>query len=1693
MFLGVAAAILLALVPAATSATTPAGFEEITLVSGLDQPVAVAWAPDGRIFVAEKPGRVRVVNAQGQLLAAPLLDLSDHVNAYGDRGLTGIAVDKDFAQNGFLYLAYVYEHNAANPAGSKSSRLTRVTVGLDNSVSSESVLLGSVTGVCPAPANEIDCIPAEFNTHAVGSVRVDPADGTLWVSSGDGTSRESLMLRTFDERSMAGKILHVDRNGRGLPGHPFCPTTTDLTAVCTKVFATGFRNPFRFQLRPGAPPAVGDVGEHTREEISLVRAGRNYGWPCYEGTMRRPGKESVPECAALFAAEGTASGATFPVHDCEHAAGCRAFLAGPTYTADLYPGEYRGDIFFGDYVKGDIWRLQVDASDSLLGVVPFLDDAEGFVDLAQAPNGNLVYVDIVSGAVREVRYAAGNLRPNARASASPPYGPAPLTVSFTGSQSSDPDGDALSFHWDFGDGGTSTVADPVHTYSDGTRNFVATLTVTDARGEAATAAVTISPGNTPPAIGTVDAPSTFRAGATVAASATATDAEQALPDSAYRWDVVLRHADHDHLVSGGAGPQTSFQTLDTHDADSYYEVTVTVVDARGLGSSRTVVIHPETRQFTLDSSPPGAPVVYDSLAFTAPFSKPSAIGFRTTISAGQAFTRDGRLYVFERWSDGGAQAHEIVVPAVDSTLVAHYREATGEALLVVKDAAAIGAGDAAVRARLEGLGFGVTVRSETVASSEGDGKALVFLSESASSTALNTKFRNVRSPVVVAEGQVFDDMGMTGTTSFTGTVTATSLSIVQPGHPLSAGLSGTVAVTSAPSSLVWGRPGAGATKASVVGDANKALVFGYDTGAAMPGLPAPSRRVGLFLHAATPGALTPDGWKLFDAAVTWAASAPPPTPSLTFTPAATSLAAAPGGAPVTRSASLAASDGSAAPYTLSDDAPWLTVSSAAGATPAALTLTIDPAGLAPGTHMATLTAIAPGYSAATHAVALTIGGAAGEALLVVGDASAVGAGDAALRTRLEGLGFTVVVRSQSVAATEAAGKALVYVSETTASTAIGNKFRAVAVPVLVAEGQVFDDMGMTGTTSFTGSTGGQTQVAISDPAHPLAAGLSGTVTVTTAASTFVWGRPAAGAAKASIIGDPTKAVVFGYETGAAMPGLAAPSRRVGLFLLGSVPPFLTVDGWKLFDAAVLWAASASPPPPPTPRLVVSPTATSLSVTEGAPPETRTISLTTSDSSTASYAASDDAAWLSVAPASGATPSTLTLTIDLAGLAPGSYTATVNATAASYEPVTHPVTLSVGAGTPRGEALLVVGDAGAVGAGDAALRARLEGLGFSVAVRSQSVAAAEAAGKALVYISETAASSAIGNRFRTVAVPVLLAEGQVFDDMGMTGTTSFTGTTSNQTRVSITNAAHPLAAGLSGTVTVTSAPATFVWGRPAAGAGVATIVGDGTKAVAFGYDSGAAMPGLAAPSRRVGLFLHGATPSLLTADGWRLVDAAFLWAAGAPPPAPRLAFTPGSTSASVTVGAAAVTRSVSLAASDASAASYAVSDDAPWLSAAPPSGSTPAALTLTLDPTGLAAGTYTATVTATAPGYDPATHAVTLTVGAGGGGSGFRLLVSSSPDRSAPIPLDGASLTGNAYIFADPSSGASEVRFYLDRPTTATPSKTEKTGPYDFAGTAASGLANPLAVSTLAPGGHVMRAVVVVGGVSETLTANFTAG
>jgi hypothetical protein len=198
-----------------------------------------------------------------------------------------------------------------------------------------------------------------------------------------------------------------------------------------------------------------------------------------------------------------------------------------------------------------------------------------------------------------------------------------------------------------------------------------------------------------------------------------------------------------------------------------------------------------------------------------------------------------------------------------------------EVLLVVGDIT-LSWGDEALVARLETLGFAAVVVADSILSpGDADGMDLVVISESVPSASVaGAILAPARVPLLCLEPSQLAGLGMTGTSSGTdfGSVAgATQVQIVAPAHPLAAGLSGAPTVLSAAASLGWGKPAGTAAKvATVIGDSGKATVFGYEAGAVMASARARGRRVGWFASVAAVAGLSPDGWRMFDAAVRWA-------------------------------------------------------------------------------------------------------------------------------------------------------------------------------------------------------------------------------------------------------------------------------------------------------------------------------------------------------------------------------------------------------------------------------------------------------------------------------------------------------------------------------------------------------------------------------------------------------------------------------------------------------------------------------------------------------------------------------------------------------------------------------------------------------------------------------------------------------
>jgi glucose/arabinose dehydrogenase len=591
----VLALVLVAPAGGAEAVSYPAGFSGVLLASSFDFPTAFAFFPDGRIAIAEKSGVVRIVK-NGALLSTPLIDISDRVNDYWDRGLIGIVVDPDFGTHPYVYLLYVYENDPDDYVGPKTSRLTRVRVSEDRAdPDTEKVLLGKVGGrSCYDFPTGSDCIPSDGASHAVGGLRF--AGNTIFLTVGDAADFNTVnddALRAQDLDSLAGKLLRVTRDGRGLSSNPFWNGKADANR--SKVWAYGLRNAYRFSLRPasGSPVAyLGDVGWSYREEINVAVAGSNLGWPCYEGEAQQGGYAGYQTCQALYAKRGAAR-ARRPLF--EYGGGC--VTGGAFATSSTYPAPYRGAYFFGDFVQGWLRMLRVDGENRLVpeSVADFAREVDGPVDVQTGPDGLIYYLAINTGELRRIEYNAHNTPPVAVANANRTAGLRPLAVRFSSVGSSDSDQDHLTFEWDYGDGQVGSGSPATHTYNppdSGIHVYIATLTVRDGQGGVAQDSLEITVGNRRPEvkIRTPSASSRFRIGDVISFSGSARDRDEGtLPDSSLTWQILLHHCPdaecHVHPFTTVTGPSGSF-TAPEHGDQIHFELVLTATDGGGL--TRTV-------------------------------------------------------------------------------------------------------------------------------------------------------------------------------------------------------------------------------------------------------------------------------------------------------------------------------------------------------------------------------------------------------------------------------------------------------------------------------------------------------------------------------------------------------------------------------------------------------------------------------------------------------------------------------------------------------------------------------------------------------------------------------------------------------------------------------------------------------------------------------------------------------------------------------------------------------------------------------------------------------------------------------------------------------------------------------------------------------------------------------------------------
>ncbi|WP_179345314.1 PQQ-dependent sugar dehydrogenase [Winogradskyella ursingii] len=360
--------------------------QDLTLqlfASNLNNPVNIKHAGDDRLFVAERGGFIKIVNADGSLEPTPFLDIDGIVsNSGGERGLLGLAFHPNYSSNGYFFVNYI--NNDGDTVISRFSRdSSNPNLADDNS---ELIILS---------------YDQPFSNHNGGDMHFGP-DGFLYISSGDGgDGGDPLNNAQTLNNNLLGKLLRIDVNNSNASNPYTIPADNPFvgnTNASDEIWVYGLRNPWKFSFdRTTSELWIGDVGQGENEEINLAsssEAGLNYGWRCYEGNDPF-NTTGCPPSNTL----------TFPIAEYNHnndgAFKC-SITGGYRYRGLLFPN-FEGIYFFADFCSGEIGTLIFNGTSWDMEFNTFSGSWSAF---GEDVNGELYVADLGSGDIYALLDAA---------------------------------------------------------------------------------------------------------------------------------------------------------------------------------------------------------------------------------------------------------------------------------------------------------------------------------------------------------------------------------------------------------------------------------------------------------------------------------------------------------------------------------------------------------------------------------------------------------------------------------------------------------------------------------------------------------------------------------------------------------------------------------------------------------------------------------------------------------------------------------------------------------------------------------------------------------------------------------------------------------------------------------------------------------------------------------------------------------------------------------------------------------------------------------------------------------------------------------------------------------------------------------------------------------------------------------------
>lgn len=607
----------------------PPGFAQYEVAGGLN-PTDMDIAPDGRVFITEKNGHVRIVE-NDILLPDPFLVLP--VNDFNERGLGHIALDPDFSNNGFVYLFYTVTEGTHN-------RLSRFTA-VDNFALTGSELI------------LYECDHVNGSVHNGGDIGFDLSGKIIFSTGENGFANAAQSLE-----SDLGKVLRINRDGTIPDDNPFYSSANGKYKA---IYALGLRNPFGLSInRLTGAIYVTDVGGQNWEELNEILPGKNYGYPLIEG---KAGSQSTP------------ADYMDPIYAYDHNTGC-AILGAAFYNpaTPSFPANYNGKFFFADYCKGYIQMFN--PVTKMPGNI-FIPEIARPVSICTSLSGDFYYLARagIGGGSEQDNTASNNgslWRVIYTGSDAPfvyghPTGglfsvgdSTTLKVFATGVE-------PMAFRWqkndvDVAGGNQSTLQLPALSLADSGALYRCIIQNEYGFDTSKYAVIRVTSNKRPvPVITLPTAGTIYKAGTNIVFSGFATDAENGnLNDSMLTWKIYFYHDEHFHPalspVSGIAGGVYPISSRGEPDDNVWYRIILSAVDSTGLETTVFRDILPLKNTISVNTVPEGVMADIDGIGGPTPLEINAVAGMERQLKVPDFLLRNDSVLLFDTWESGGETA-----------------------------------------------------------------------------------------------------------------------------------------------------------------------------------------------------------------------------------------------------------------------------------------------------------------------------------------------------------------------------------------------------------------------------------------------------------------------------------------------------------------------------------------------------------------------------------------------------------------------------------------------------------------------------------------------------------------------------------------------------------------------------------------------------------------------------------------------------------------------------------------------------------------------------------------------------------------------------------------------------------------------------------------------------------------------------